>query len=90
MKHIAMFLHCSATMVFGSLKEWDLCTFFCFLRSGLWRSEALKTRQKFEACRNLEGGAANAKIREAQKWIKDHWHPDPYCSQLRTGETEGD
>ena len=51
-------------------------------RSTVWRAQALATRNKFEAARGLkEEGAINAKVKEAQKWIKDHWHPDPYNSE---------
>lgn len=50
--------------------------------SDLWRKSALETRQRFEASRNLtDVGAIQTRVREAQKWIKDHWHPDPYYSK---------
>lgn len=56
--------------------------------SDIWRRHALEARRKFEAKKSLtDQGAINSEIYTAQKWIKDHWHPDPYNSQK--GRTTG-
>jgi hypothetical protein len=47
----------------------------------LFHREALQVRRQFDAARTLEPGAALSKIRAQQAWIKEHQHPDPYCSQ---------
>lgn len=47
-----------------------------------WRRQALQTRQMFESNATLKDPQEIArKIKETQKWIKEHWHPDPYNSK---------
>jgi len=51
-----------------------------------WRGEALATRRLFESSRDLKDpNEIAAKVKEAQHWLKEHWHPEPYAIPTQQG-----